>query len=87
MSGPLVLAVDGGNSKTYLALLRVDGSLLALVRGPQSSPHHLGVEGCLAVLDGLVGDALHSAGRADLAAFEFGVERGGADRGIRQELA
>jgi N-acetylglucosamine kinase-like BadF-type ATPase len=43
MSDRLVLAVDGGNSKTYLALLRDDGSLLALVRGALSSPHHLGV--------------------------------------------
>ena len=34
----VVLAVDGGNSKTYLALLRADGTLLALVRGTLSSP-------------------------------------------------
>lgn len=65
MSDRLVLAVDGGNSKTYLALLRVDGSLVALVRGAQSSPHHLGVEGCLAVLAGLLGDAARSAGIAE----------------------
>ena len=64
MSGRLVLAADGGNSKTYLALLRVDGSLLALVRGSQSSPHHLGVEGCLAVLTGLLGEAVERAGIA-----------------------
>ena len=42
MSDGLVLAVDGGNSKTDLALVRADGEVLALVRGPQSSPHHLG---------------------------------------------
>lgn len=64
MSDQLVLAVDGGNSKTYLALLCSDGSLLALVRGTQSSPHHLDVDGCLAVLDGLLGDAVRSAGVA-----------------------
>ena len=66
MSGRLVLAVDGGNSKTYLALLGGDGALLALVRGGQSSPHHLGVEGCLTVLEGLVGEAVRSAGVANL---------------------
>ena len=46
MSGPVVLAVDGGNSKTDLALVGDDGALLALVRGPLSSPHHLGRRGC-----------------------------------------
>jgi len=44
MSGRRVLAVDGGNSKTDLALVRDDGRLLAHVRGPLSSPHHLGLE-------------------------------------------
>jgi N-acetylglucosamine kinase-like BadF-type ATPase len=57
-----VLAVDGGNSKTDLALVARDGSVLALVRGPLSSPHHLGVEGCLAVLEGLLVDAVREAG-------------------------
>jgi N-acetylglucosamine kinase-like BadF-type ATPase len=52
-----VLAVDGGNSKTDLALVGADGSLLALVRGPQSSPQHLGVEGCLGVLEQLLAEA------------------------------
>ena len=33
MSAPLVLAIDGGNSKTDLALVRADGEVLALVRG------------------------------------------------------
>ncbi|MGH2996146.1 MAG: N-acetylglucosamine kinase [Gaiellaceae bacterium] len=62
MSPPLVLAVDGGNSKTDLALVHADGEVLALVRGPLSSPHHLGVDGCLAVLDTLRDDALGEAG-------------------------
>jgi N-acetylglucosamine kinase-like BadF-type ATPase len=59
---PLVLAIDGGNSKTDLALVRSDGEVLSFVRGPQSSPHHLGVDGCLAVLDGLLEQALAEAG-------------------------
>jgi N-acetylglucosamine kinase-like BadF-type ATPase len=57
----VVLAVDGGNSKTDLALVGVDGSLLALVRGPLGSPQHLGVDGCLAVLDRLLADAVNDA--------------------------
>jgi N-acetylglucosamine kinase-like BadF-type ATPase len=59
---PVVLAVDGGNSKTDLALVRADGELLGHARGPQSSPHHLGLDGCLQVLDGLLIQAAALAG-------------------------
>jgi N-acetylglucosamine kinase-like BadF-type ATPase len=62
MTAPVVLAVDGGNSKTDLALVRGDGALLAHVRGPQSSPHHLGVDGCLDVLQALFDEAVDTAG-------------------------
>jgi N-acetylglucosamine kinase-like BadF-type ATPase len=68
MSRMAVLAVDGGNSKTDLALVHADGSVLALVRGPLSSPHHLGVDGALAVLERLLLEALRDAqlgGRTD----------------------
>jgi N-acetylglucosamine kinase-like BadF-type ATPase len=58
----IVLAVDGGNSKTDLALVGADGTLLALVRGPQSSPHHLGLDGCLGVLSSLLDEAVSEAG-------------------------
>jgi N-acetylglucosamine kinase-like BadF-type ATPase len=39
-----VLAVDGGGSKTDVALVRDDGALLGFARGPLSHPHHIGVE-------------------------------------------
>jgi N-acetylglucosamine kinase-like BadF-type ATPase len=58
----VVLAVDGGNSKTDLALVRADGTLLALVRGPLSSPHHLGLGGSLDVLERLLDEAVRDAG-------------------------
>jgi N-acetylglucosamine kinase-like BadF-type ATPase len=61
VSDAIVLAVDGGNYKTDLALVRADGGVLALVRGPQSSPHHLGVDGCLGVLEDLLAQALDDA--------------------------
>jgi N-acetylglucosamine kinase-like BadF-type ATPase len=61
VSAQLVLAIDGGNSKTDLALVHSDGEVVALVRGPQSSPHHLGVEGSLTVLDDLLAQALEEA--------------------------
>jgi N-acetylglucosamine kinase-like BadF-type ATPase len=58
----VIVAVDGGNSKTDLALVGDDGALLALVRGPLSSPHHLGPEGAIAVLDELLEQASRQAG-------------------------
>jgi N-acetylglucosamine kinase-like BadF-type ATPase len=62
LSAPLVLAIDGGNSKTDLALVRGDGELLALVRGGVSSPHHIGLDGALQVIDDLLAEALADAG-------------------------
>jgi N-acetylglucosamine kinase-like BadF-type ATPase len=56
-----VLAVDGGNSKTDLALVTADGSVLSLVRGSLSSPQHLGVEGAVAVVEGLLAEACREA--------------------------
>jgi N-acetylglucosamine kinase-like BadF-type ATPase len=71
VSVPAVLAVDGGNSKTHLALVAADGSVLSLVRGPLSSPHHVGVDGTLETLDELVDAAAAEAGldrfRAEIA--------------------
>lgn len=64
MSGRIVLAVDGGNSKTDLALVSDEGEALALVRGPRSTPQYLGAEGCVEVLEELLGAALGEAGLA-----------------------
>jgi N-acetylglucosamine kinase-like BadF-type ATPase len=58
----VVLAVDGGNSKTDLALVRADGELLAHVRGPLSSPHHLGLDACIELLQGMLDEAVAAAG-------------------------
>ena len=65
MNRVAVFAVDGGNSKTDLALVEADGSVLALVRGPLSSPQHLGVDGCLTVVEELLAEAVHEAGLDD----------------------
>jgi N-acetylglucosamine kinase-like BadF-type ATPase len=62
MSDGIILAVDGGNSKTDLALLTTAGEVLSLRRGPLSSPHHLGLDGALEVLERLLEDAAHEAG-------------------------
>ncbi len=62
----MILAVDGGNSKTDAALIADDGSLLAHARGPLSSPHHLGLAGCVDTLQALV-DQVSPDGQAELA--------------------
>jgi N-acetylglucosamine kinase-like BadF-type ATPase len=61
MTSPVILAIDGGNSKTDLALVRADGALLAHVRGPLSSPHHLGLDACIDLLQGMLDDAVSAA--------------------------
>jgi N-acetylglucosamine kinase-like BadF-type ATPase len=53
----LLLAVDGGNAKTDLALVDPEGALLALVRGPGSSPHEHGVDGALDRIEALLLEA------------------------------
>jgi N-acetylglucosamine kinase-like BadF-type ATPase len=58
----LIVAVDGGNSKTDVVLLRVDGTVLSSVRGEGSSPHQLGLAPAVCVVDELVDRAWLSAG-------------------------
>lgn len=58
----LVLAIDGGNSKTEVVLATAAGEILSSVRGPGSSPHHLGIDGALDLLDELVQKAAAQAG-------------------------
>ena len=86
MTDRIVLAVDGGNSKTDLALLREDGALLAHVRGGLSSPHHLGLAGSVELLQELLdaalamvdlsfdGDPPAEVGRLLLAGLDFPAE-------------
>jgi N-acetylglucosamine kinase-like BadF-type ATPase len=50
----VLLAVDGGNVKTDVALLDADGELLALVRGGASNSHFVGVGGFIGLLERLV---------------------------------
>jgi N-acetylglucosamine kinase-like BadF-type ATPase len=58
----LLLAVDGGNSKTDVAILRRDGSVLAVMRGPTVSHQAVGAERGAAGLLALAGAAAASAG-------------------------
>jgi N-acetylglucosamine kinase-like BadF-type ATPase len=62
MTGRRVIAVDGGASKTDLAIVGDDGTLLAAVRGAGSNPHHIGVAGCVDLIAGLLARAVEVAG-------------------------
>ena len=60
---PAVLAIDGGNSKTDVALVAADGTLLASVRGP-GVPGVLSLGETLGVLGDAARAAMAAAGRA-----------------------
>jgi N-acetylglucosamine kinase-like BadF-type ATPase len=57
----LVVAVDGGQFKTDIALLHSSGRLVSLVRGPGSNPHFVGVESCVELLEGVLESAIARA--------------------------
>jgi N-acetylglucosamine kinase-like BadF-type ATPase len=52
-----VLAIDGGNSKTDVALVASDGTLLATARGPGINAHQVGVDQTTLILDAVVKQA------------------------------
>ena len=62
MSTPAVLAVDGGNSKTDVALVDAGGGVLGAARGPGACHHHLGVPAAMDTLAALIVAACHDAG-------------------------
>jgi len=57
-----VLGVDGGGTKTHLALASREGSLLAFERGPSSGHEGKGYPACRRVLDNLLRRACRAAG-------------------------
>jgi len=82
---PAVVAVDGGASKTHLALVGRDGELRQLVRGPESQPHNVGFDRALEVLDRLHAEA--DASRADAAQLNMaGVDFPSEEEQLRQAI-
>ena len=57
-----VLAIDGGNSKTDLALVGWDGTVLAAVRGPGASHEDYGIDGAMRLLGDMVREVAVKAG-------------------------
>ena len=86
-----VLAVDGGNSKTDLAIVDLDGTVLAAVRGPGSSPHHVGVAGSVERISALYDQARAAARRperADVGVFMLaGVDLNGEEEALHAALS
>lgn len=60
-----VVAIDGGNSKTDVALVAADGTVLASLRGPGASQEDYGVPTAMRMLGQMVRDAARSAGITD----------------------
>jgi len=66
----VVLAVDGGNSKTDVALVAEDGGLLAAVRGPTISHQAVGIDEGMVRLERLAAEVGASVdGPADIGVF------------------
>jgi N-acetylglucosamine kinase-like BadF-type ATPase len=63
MTGPLIIAADGGNSKTDLVLAAADGTVLARVTGAGTRPYQIGLAATADSLAALVRSALRDAGR------------------------
>jgi N-acetylglucosamine kinase-like BadF-type ATPase len=83
---PAVIAVDGGASKTHLALVGRDGELLRLVRGPASQPHNVGFARALEVLDGLYAEA-GGSGQAAVAQLNMaGVDFPSEEQELREAI-
>lgn len=59
-SGPVVVAVDGGGSKTDVWVLDLDGTVVARSRGGGSNPQLIGVETSVDLIDALVREALEA---------------------------
>jgi len=57
-----VLAIDGGNSKTDMALVGRDGTLLASLRGPGASHEDYGMDGALRRLADMIAELAAQAG-------------------------
>jgi len=83
-----VLAIDGGNSKTDVALVALDGTVLAAVRGPGSCYQNIGLDRTRQLLSELVAKAAATAGLDPAApvATHVSAYLAGADLPVEVEL-
>ena len=74
ISEPLVVAVDGGGSKTDAVALELDGTVVARASGPGSSPHFEGLEESVSTIDGLVREVTGGRPVAHAAVYLSGLD-------------
>ncbi|WP_285113636.1 BadF/BadG/BcrA/BcrD ATPase family protein [Leifsonia sp. fls2-241-R2A-40a] len=65
---PLVIAVDGGGSKTDAVALELDGTVVAEARDSTSSPHVIGMHQSAELVSRLIGRLLDRTGERPIAA-------------------
>lgn len=65
---PVVIAVDGGGSKTDAVALELDGTVVAIARGATSSPHIIGMRESADLVDGLIEQLFEQVGPRPIAA-------------------
>jgi N-acetylglucosamine kinase-like BadF-type ATPase len=70
-----VLAIDGGNSKTDVALVGWDGTVLAALRGPGASHEAHGIDGAMSRLGEMIREVADKAGLDGTATSTSGVAR------------
>jgi N-acetylglucosamine kinase-like BadF-type ATPase len=71
---PLVVAVDGGGSKTDAVALELDGTVVARASGPGSSPHFEGLEDSVRTIDALVHEVAGARPVAHAAVYLSGLD-------------
>ena len=81
-----VLAVDGGNSKTDVALVREDGTVLATARGPAFLPQSAGAAAAVEVIGRTVRRALAGDAATPPYADHVAAYLAGADLPVEEEV-
>lgn len=64
---PLVIAIDGGGSKTDVVAVEATGKVVARRTGPGSPPHSLGIAESVRVVDSLAAEVVAEAGSRPIA--------------------
>lgn len=70
----LVVGVDGGGSKTDVAVVTLDGQLVNRLRGGGSSPHFEGLDKSVQTLDNLVSEATEGGTVVQVGAYMSGLD-------------
>ncbi|WP_433471859.1 N-acetylglucosamine kinase [Spirillospora sp. CA-142024] len=91
MAAGVLVAVDGGNSKTDAAVATTGGELLATARGDGFRPQAAGLDAALGALTAVIADALRDAGVpagdvVHLAAYMANVDLPGEERRLEELL-